>query len=154
MSGRLCGRPVRKTGPAGDGSPASPSQLCRIRGTAQGPSGRYKASWRGGRVVVADRWYPSYKTCSDCGAVKAKLRLSERAYMCGQCGHVLDRDLNAALNLAALVFSRSWRATFNEPDGNPGKTSAVLAAVPPREGPRGQRRAARQRLMTRFCAFS
>jgi len=88
----------------------------------------YKAAWRGGRVAVADRWYPSSKTCSGCGAVKAKLRLSERTFTCGQCGHALDRDLNAALNLAALVSSRSWRATENEPDGNPCKTSAVLAA--------------------------
>ena len=88
----------------------------------------YKASWCGGRAVVANRWYPSSKTCSDCGAVKAKLRLSERMFRCDQCGFALDRDLNAALNLAALVSSRSWRATGNEPDGNPGKTSAVLAA--------------------------
>lgn len=88
----------------------------------------YKTAWRGGRVAVADRWYPSSKTCSACGAVKAKLRLSERTYTCGQCGLVLDRDLNAALNLAALVSSRSWRATENEPDGNPCKTSAALAA--------------------------
>lgn len=88
----------------------------------------YKAAWRGGRVVVADRWYPSSKTCSGCGAVKAKLRLSERMFRCDQCGLVLDRDLNAALNLAALTSSRSWRATENEPDGNPCKTSAVLAA--------------------------
>jgi putative transposase len=38
----------------------------------------YKAAWRGGRALVADRWFPSSKTCSGCGAVKAKLRLSER----------------------------------------------------------------------------
>ncbi len=88
----------------------------------------YKAAWRGGQVVVAGRWFPSSKTCSGCGAVKAKLRLSERTFTCGQCGHALDRDLNAALNLAALVSSRSWRATENEPSGNPCKTSAVLAA--------------------------
>jgi putative transposase len=62
----------------------------------------YKAAWNGGRVVVADRWFPSSKTCSACGAVKAKLLLSERTYLCDVCGLVLDRDLNAALNLAAL----------------------------------------------------
>jgi len=88
----------------------------------------YKAAWRGGRVVVAHRWYPSSKTCSACGAVKAKLRLSERTFRCDRCGFALDRDLNAALNLAALASSRSWRATENEPDGNPCKTSTVLAA--------------------------
>ncbi|MEU6207419.1 IS607 family element RNA-guided endonuclease TnpB [Micromonospora musae] len=58
----------------------------------------YKTQWNGGRLIVADRWYPSSKTCSGCGAVKTKLALSERTYTCGL---VLDRDLNAAYNLAA-----------------------------------------------------
>ncbi|MET7395925.1 IS607 family element RNA-guided endonuclease TnpB [Dactylosporangium sp. NPDC005572] len=61
----------------------------------------YKTSWNGGRLIVADRWYPSSKTCSGCGAVKAKLALSEREYHCEACGLVLDRDRNAAENLAA-----------------------------------------------------
>jgi IS605 OrfB family transposase len=60
----------------------------------------YKAAWRGGRVIVADRWFASSKTCSGCGAVKAKLLLSERTYACAACGTVVDRDANAALNLA------------------------------------------------------
>jgi len=62
----------------------------------------YKTSWNGGRLIVADRWYPSSKTCSACG-VKAKLALAERIYTCAACGLVLDRDLNAARNLAALT---------------------------------------------------
>lgn len=61
----------------------------------------YKAAWCGGRVIVADRWFASSKTCSGCGAVKAKLPLSERTYVCTSCGMVADRDANAALNLAA-----------------------------------------------------
>jgi putative transposase len=60
----------------------------------------YKARWRGGRVIVADRWFASTKTCSGCGTVKAKLPLSERTYVCAECGLVLDRDVNAARNLA------------------------------------------------------
>jgi putative transposase len=60
----------------------------------------YKAAWRGGRVIVADRWFASSKTCSGCGAVKAKLLLSERTYVCTSCGAVAGRDLNAARNLA------------------------------------------------------
>ncbi|MFU8854207.1 IS607 family element RNA-guided endonuclease TnpB [Micromonospora sp. SL1-18] len=63
----------------------------------------YKAEWNGGRRILADRWYPSSKTCSDCGAVKAKLPLRVRTYRCDSCGLVLDRDLNAARNLAALA---------------------------------------------------
>ena len=62
----------------------------------------YKTTWRGGQLFVADRWYPSSKTCSGCGAVKTKLALSERTYTCA-CGLVLDRDVNAARNLASLV---------------------------------------------------
>ncbi len=62
----------------------------------------YKTEWNGGRLVTADRWYPSSKTCSGCGAVKTKLALSERTYTCTTCGMNLDRDLNAARNLAAL----------------------------------------------------
>ncbi|WP_127508803.1 IS607 family element RNA-guided endonuclease TnpB [Actinoplanes solisilvae] len=63
----------------------------------------YKTSWNGGRLVVADRWYPSSKTCSACGTVKTKLALSERNYRCETCGLSIDRDRNAALNLAALA---------------------------------------------------
>jgi putative transposase len=63
----------------------------------------YKTNWNGGTLTVADRWYPSSKTCSRCGVVKTKLRLSERTYTCTTCGLVLDRDENAALNLASLV---------------------------------------------------
>ncbi|MCX4617817.1 IS607 family element RNA-guided endonuclease TnpB [Streptomyces mirabilis] len=54
-------------------------------------------------LVAADRWYPSSKTCSGCGAVKAKLPLHVRTYECDTCGLVIDRDDNAALNLAALA---------------------------------------------------
>ncbi|MFG1954523.1 IS607 family element RNA-guided endonuclease TnpB [Micromonospora sp. NPDC048830] len=77
----------------------------------------YKTGWNGGRLIVADRWYPSSKTCSGCGTVKAKLALAERTYTCATCGLVLDRDLNAARNLAALageaVDARSGRESLN-----------------------------------------
>ena len=63
----------------------------------------YKATWYGSRLVVADRFYPSSKTCSACGWVKAKLSLAERSFTCDACGLVLDRDRNAARNLATLV---------------------------------------------------
>jgi putative transposase len=63
----------------------------------------YKTAWYGSRLVVADRFYPSSKTCSACGWVKAKLTLAERTFTCETCGLQLDRDLNAARNLAALA---------------------------------------------------
>ncbi|GAV44626.1 IS607 family element RNA-guided endonuclease TnpB [Streptomyces acidiscabies] len=59
------------------------------------------------RIVVADRWYPSSKTCSGCGAVKAKLPLHVRTFECDACGLVIDRDDNSAINLAALAAART-----------------------------------------------
>jgi putative transposase len=63
----------------------------------------YKTAWAGTRLVQADPFYPSSKTCSACGTVKAKLTLSARVFHCEACGLRIDRDLNAARNLAALV---------------------------------------------------
>jgi putative transposase len=54
----------------------------------------YKTVWNSGRLVVADRWYPSSKTCSACGWRKPSLTLTERTFTCEQCGLVLDRDVN------------------------------------------------------------
>ena len=65
----------------------------------------YKTAWNGGQMVIADRWYPSSKKCSGCGAVKAKLALSERTYTCPRCGLVIGRDVNAAVNLLHLAAS-------------------------------------------------
>lgn len=67
----------------------------------------YKAAWAGSEVRVADRWYPSSKRCSRCGTVKETLDLSERMYECACCGLVIDRDLNAAHNLAQLASTAS-----------------------------------------------
>ena len=59
-----------------------------------------KADWYGTELVVADRWFPSSKACSGCGARKPSLHLDERTYCCDACGRSLDRDLNGAVNLA------------------------------------------------------
>jgi transposase len=73
---------------------------------------QYKASWYGLDLIRADRWFPSSKTCSGCGQIKATLTLGERTYRCEDttdpttgravrgCGLVMDRDVNAAINLA------------------------------------------------------
>ncbi|WP_349815168.1 IS607 family element RNA-guided endonuclease TnpB [Curtobacterium sp. MCBD17_040] len=74
---------------------------------------QYKTSWFGSTLVRADRFYPSSKTCSGCGSVKAKLTLAEREYVCTTCGMVIDRDLNAAVNLARHAASQ---AAENGPD--------------------------------------
>ena len=59
----------------------------------------YKTARTGATLHVINRWYPSSKTCSACGAVKAKLSLAERTYRCEHCGLTMDRDLNAAINI-------------------------------------------------------
>ncbi|RHM55346.1 transposase [Mitsuokella sp. AF33-22] len=59
----------------------------------------YKAHWAKIPVVIADRWYPSSKTCVICGHVKKELNLLERTYICPVCGNIIDRDFQAALNL-------------------------------------------------------
>lgn len=63
----------------------------------------YKTGWYGSRLVVVDRWFPSSKTCSGCGAVKESLALSQRVFVCDECGLVLDRDVNAARNIEAAA---------------------------------------------------
>ena len=65
----------------------------------------YKAKWYGVRLVTIDRFYPSSKTCSACGYVKPELLLSERTFICETCGKVLDRDLNAAINIRKVAVS-------------------------------------------------
>jgi len=102
----------------------------------------YKMLWRGGTLVQAPTFYPSSKTCSACGAAKAKLPLSERTYRCEHCGLVLDRDENAARNLQALAtqVDGSGPETKNarsrpQPGGrteNPCKTRPARAADRPR----------------------
>jgi putative transposase len=62
---------------------------------------RYKAGWFGAELVVCDRWFPSTKRCSRCGTVKQRMRLAERVFRCDACKLVMDRDQNAAANLAA-----------------------------------------------------
>jgi putative transposase len=70
----------------------------------------YKARMYGARVVVADRWYPSSKTCSCCGVVKATLALADRTFRCDDCGFEAGRDVNAALNLARIAASSAVTA--------------------------------------------
>lgn len=60
----------------------------------------YKAKRYGIEVIFVDRFYPSSKLCSDCGHIKKDLKLSDRTYICPNCGLIIDRDYNASINLA------------------------------------------------------
>lgn len=86
----------------------------------------YKTARTGARLHVIDRWYPSSKTCSSCGTVKAKLSLSERVYHCEECGLSIDRDLNAAIN---IQVAGSAPETLNARGGNGRRTDASRRAT-------------------------
>jgi putative transposase len=77
----------------------------------------YKSVWRGSQVVVADRWYPSSKTCSGCGYRLKALDLGTRQWTCPGCGIRHDRDVNAAINLKNMAVSSTVSACGGEGAG-------------------------------------
>lgn len=93
----------------------------------------------GASLVKADRWFPSSKTCSHCGAVNHELKLSDREWVCPECGCVIDRDRNAAVNLREWYFShleeiystvgttgiQACGETAATPGGTPGQVAPV-----------------------------
>ncbi|MCA0940193.1 transposase [Salipiger pacificus] len=83
----------------------------------------YKASWYGSTVVVADRWYASTKTCSECGVVNPAVVLGVKEWDCPDCGAHHDRDTNAAINLENMAVSSTVSAC-----GPEGSGLAALAA--------------------------
>jgi putative transposase len=99
----------------------------------------YKASWYGSRVLLADRWYASSKSCSGCGWRDEDLTLSDRTFHCQACGLVLDRDLNAAINLAKLAgsLSDSLNACGAESAGSSREAGVQLSA---KRGPRARKK--------------
>ena len=89
----------------------------------------YKAAQRGGIVVVADRWYPSSKTCSACGHKLSELPLAVRQWSCPACGADHDRDVNAAINLRNLAVSSTVSVCGEEGAGSARKSRAKPASV-------------------------
>jgi len=85
----------------------------------------YKGEWYGVTVRFADQWYPSSKICSECGAYWPDLTLADREIVCPECGVIMDRDLNAALNLASLAHDDEPRNTR----GLPGELVTTVATV-------------------------
>ena len=93
----------------------------------------YKTERAGTRLVHTGRWFPSSKMCSRCAAVKPKLPLAVREYRCDNCGLVLDRDCNAAANLARAAVDPAWETSGwvpaagssrqHQPGGEPGQGS-------------------------------
>ncbi|NUR73817.1 MAG: IS200/IS605 family element transposase accessory protein TnpB [Hamadaea sp.] len=96
----------------------------------------YKQQWAGGQVITAGRWFASSKTCSRCSAILAVLPLAQRMFTCAACGHVADRDLNAAANLAV------WGEQHDAQTRDPEARGPVINALP-RDG--SDRRASARR---------
>jgi len=86
----------------------------------------YKCRWYGSHLTVAPKFYPSTRRCSSCGHVKDEMPLSERTYECECCGLVLDRDLNAALNLVAVSSTETLNVC--------GDLASTVPARAPRAG--------------------
>ena len=91
----------------------------------------YKIAENQGKIVKIDRFYPSSKTCSNCGCVKDKLLLSERTYHCNECGFTIDRDLNASINIlkAGLKMIEATDATV----GTSLKNQSLRSSLEPLE---------------------
>lgn len=98
----------------------------------------YKAAWYGRTLVVVDRWFPSSKLCSACGAVAAAMPLNVRAWTCEGCGAVHDRDGNAAVNLLAAGLAVSACGADGRPIGDPpgGRSAVKQEPRPARVGAR------------------
>jgi len=93
----------------------------------------YKTSWSDGSLLVAaDRFYPSSKTCSACGTVKAKLARGETVFTCdeGACGLRLDRDHNAAINLARMAMRHAQAEGREVQLARIGRVTAAAAEQP------------------------
>ena len=90
----------------------------------------YKTARNGAVLRTVDRWFPSSKTCSNCGTVKAKLSLSERVFHCDDCGTSMDRDLNAAIN---IKVAGSAPETLNARGGDVRRFSSLLGDADPGE---------------------
>jgi putative transposase len=99
----------------------------------------YKTTDYGHTLVAVDRFYPSSKTCSACGKARATLPLSERVFRCDHCGHVADRDLNAARNIA-----KEATRLLDEQHQQAGKTSHVAGLRPETQNAGRRRRKTRE----------
>ncbi|CAM5725081.1 RNA-guided endonuclease TnpB family protein [Streptomyces hirsutus] len=93
----------------------------------------YKAAWYGRDVVAVDRFFPSSRLCSHCGALQDRLPLQVRTWTC-DCGATHDRDVNAAQNLLAVGLTVSACGAGVRPQRRtPGGQSAVKQETPRRE---------------------
>jgi putative transposase len=92
------------------------------------PTLAYKTSWAGGKLLVADRWFASSKTHHGCGGYHTDLRLGQRVWVCPECGVLVDRNANAALNL------RDWTGPVSDRAVQRGGVAAPVPLVGDHDG--------------------
>ena len=88
----------------------------------------YKGQLYGCQVILANRFYPSTKRCSQCGHTRVGMDLSERVYICENCGLKIDRDLNAAINLEQLTTGSSPERYACRQSVSPGYQAVLVEA--------------------------
>ena len=88
----------------------------------------YKGQWYGCQVILADRFYPSSKRCSHSEHIQATLNLDTRVYICGHCGLMINRDLNAAINLEQLSTGSSPESYACGESVRPGYQAVLVEA--------------------------
>jgi putative transposase len=88
----------------------------------------YKGQWYGCQVILADKYFPSSKRCSQCGHIQATLDLGTRVYICEQCGMKIDRDLNAAINLEQWTTGSSLERYACGEIASPGYQAVLVEA--------------------------
>jgi putative transposase len=86
----------------------------------------YKAEWYGKNILRIGRFDPSSKTCSCCGAINKSLQLKDREWACESCGSILNRDLNAAINIKSFALRNILSGTDRK---NQGKLPTLVGAL-------------------------
>lgn len=88
----------------------------------------YKGKWYGCQIDVANRFFPSSKMCSCCGAIKHDLTLADRTFVCEECGLIKDRDLNASCNLESYTVSSTGINAYGEVSSGLGRSQVKLTS--------------------------
>ena len=117
----------------------------------------YKAKRYGTHLIIADRWYPSSRLCFKCGWKNEALTLSDREWVCAQCGERHDRDLNAARNLKRLATETALPVA--SPTSNGGAAAGTVPAAagkvtPVRDDGGHQDTSGQEEKCAHFCALS
>ncbi|MFR3412129.1 MAG: zinc ribbon domain-containing protein [Coprococcus sp.] len=79
-------------------------------------------------LIRVGRWYPSSKTCSHCGSIDKDLKLNDRVYECSECGHTMNRDKNAAVNILEEAF-RILEENMFRPSVEGYKKPALISTI-------------------------